>query len=356
VLPFLERLKDFWSGIDFYCWGGVMGELAFVHAARQSGTASRQLNYTVVGASDYPTRAVDTQRACREIVDCSVDLLVFVGGDGTARDIVDCEMGGQLVLGLPAGVKMHSGVFALNPESAADIVISLLHGELVGADRGEVRDIDEHELAQGRVNSRFYGELHVPIADAFLQHTKSGGRENEALAVEEIVASLIDVMETEPGLYLIGAGSTLNALKNSLGVQASLLGVDVWESFELEQRGTAPKVRQRYELKVLNADASALEQIVNNSQDKNVRIVLSFARNQGILFGRGNQQFSTEVIKRVGTDNILLVSTRTKLLSLQGRPLIVDTGDAALDKSLCGIVPILSGYEDSVYYQIDTQY
>ncbi len=348
IAVFLEALKDHLAQIEFYCWGGDMGESVLENFLSVSGCEN--LAYSVVGTSQNPTNASDTLKACKKLVGQKVDLLVFAGGDGTARDIVDCDIGNQAVLGLPTGVKMQSGVFALNPVAAAAIVIELLKGALVAARDREVRDIDELLLSKGTLNSRYYGELRVPEFDAFLQHTKSGGREVEGLAVQEIVAYLADFVRECPGIYLLGAGSTLFELKQILGIDASLLGVDVVEIL--------PNIANDAGIVLLakNADTKMLEKIVRDEGSRVVRCLLSFARNQGFLFGRGNQQFSEFVVAALSSDNLKIVSTRSKLLSLSGRPLIVDTGNPDLDASLCGMLPIITGYEDQVFYRVSQTY
>ena len=154
-----------------------------------------------------------------------VDLLLFAGGDGTARDIVDAVGLEVPVLGIPVGVKMQSGVFAISPDAAGELLLGLEAGELVDVRRQEVRDIDEEALRRGEVRSRFYGELSVPAEGRFLQHTKVGGRESEELVAAEIASWMAETME--PGcLYLSGPGSTTAAIMEQLGLANTLLGVD----------------------------------------------------------------------------------------------------------------------------------
>lgn len=341
VVQFLQALQPWAGQVEFYCWGGAMGESALKKVST---------TYHVVGSSPDSSNASDTRKACVALVAHGIDLLVFAGGDGTARDVVDSGINTQPVLGLPTGVKMHSGVFALGPVAAAEIIIGLLEGSLVGVQAGEVRDIDEEMLYLGKLNSRYYGELQVPVSNTFLQHTKSGGREDEALAVQDIVAFLSESILENPGIYLVGAGSTLFELKQSLGMTATLLGVDVVES--LAKAGNGVRCVQL----ATNADSEKLEHLVTGSGGRQAGILLSFARNQGFLYGRGNQQFSPSVIRAIGADQVRVVSTRTKLLSLEGRALIVDTGDSDLDASLCGMIPVVAGYEDHVFYRVMRSY
>jgi predicted polyphosphate/ATP-dependent NAD kinase len=242
------------------------------------------------------------------------------------------------VLGIPAGVKMHSGVFATTPEAAGSIIAALVEGGLVRAAIAEVRDLDEAALRQGVVRPTFYGEMAVPEAGGFLQHTKEGGRENEALAVEEIVAEVAERVADHPGVYVLGPGGTLSAVKSALGMEPTLIGVDVLrEGRQIGWDVDAPWLERRL---ALTAERATL--------------VLSFTRGQGFLLGRGNQQFSPAVLRRVGREHLWVVGTRTKLLSLEGRPLLVDTDDPDLDQEWSGLVEIVTGYRDSLLYRVDS--
>jgi predicted polyphosphate/ATP-dependent NAD kinase len=269
------------------------------------------------------------------MVEVGVDLLLFVGGDGTARNICNAVPASQPVLGIPAGVKMQSGVYAITPEAAGEMIIRLVRGELVDIRQQEVRDIDEEALRQGRVKSRYYGELLVPQEGRFMQQVKSGGREVEELVLQDIAETLLEEMEDDC-LYIIGPGSTTAGIMDVMGLENTLLGVDL--------------VRDR---QLLAADVSAadIRQALEN-QDGPVKIVITPIGGQGILLGRGNQQLTPEIIQRAGRDNLLVVATKTKITGLGGRPLLVDSNDPLLDQALAGYLPVLTGYRDRILYPV----
>ncbi|MEM7220524.1 MAG: NAD(+)/NADH kinase [Pseudomonadota bacterium] len=279
-----------------------------------------------------PTSAETTRSLAAALVERGVDLIVFVGGDGTARDVLDGCAGVRVpVVGVPAGVKMHSGVFATSPRRAAELVQRLLTGGLVGAIAAEVRDIDEAALRAGRVGAVTYGELLVPQLGGYLQHTKSGGREVEDLVLLEIAADLEASLAEHPGPVAIGPGSTCFAVKERLG-GSTLLGFDVVH---------------RGELLVGDASRAQLDALRGD-----VRLVLSFSRGQGFLLGRGNQQLSPTLLRRVGMRGTIIVSSRSKLATLEGRPLLVDSGEPGLDAELAGIAEIVSGFEDRLLHRV----
>ena len=176
--------------------------------------------------------AEDTRKAVHCMLATGIDIIVFAGGDGTARDIYDVVGDNFPVLGIPAGVKMHSGVFAVSPEAAGELLRELSRGGLVGLSRQEVRDIDEEAFRRDTVRSRFYGEMQVPGEGRYLQHTKVGGREDPGLVAADIAAGIVEDME-EGCTYLIGPGSTTAAIMEALGLPNTLLGVDAVRSGEL---------------------------------------------------------------------------------------------------------------------------
>lgn len=293
----------------------------------------------VLFRAEGPGCAEDTRRAARALQQAGVDLLLFVGGDGTARDIY-AAVGEQLpVLGLPSGVKMHSGVFAISPEAAAEVVLAMIAGELVDLRLQEVRDIDETAFRGGVVKSRFFGEMQVPEAGHFVQSTKDGGREVEELVLDDIAADLQERLEADTW-YLVGAGTTPRALMEALHLPNTLLGIDVVCNEE-----------------VVAADVSGreLEQMLANFTGR-VVLILSITGGQGSLIGRGNQQLTPAVLRRVGRENVWVLATKGKIKALGGRPLLMDSNDLALDKEWSGYIPVITGYHDQILYPLGTHF
>ena len=313
-------------------WGGTMG----AEAAAAAG-----LSATVLGTVEGESTGADTQRAVRALVAEGIDLLLFAGGDGTARDVASALEGLRdppLVLGVPAGVKMHSGVFAVTPEGAAEVITGLRTGALITRCEGEVRDIDEDAFRQGVVKTRFYGALAVPGAPRWVQATKVSGREQESLVLEEIAADIVARMDRSGNtLWVLGPGSTTAAIATHLGAEKTLLGVDVF----LHGACIAEDVTG--------------EALLALCEGKAVALVVTAISGQGHIFGRGNQQLSPAFLRRLGPEQWHIVATRSKLLTLKGRPLQVDTGDPALDRALSGYRPVITGFEDEVVYAVGAQ-
>ncbi|WP_339842634.1 ATP-NAD kinase family protein [uncultured Halopseudomonas sp.] len=316
VLPYAER-------IELLVAPGPMGadlaaELGFTHQ--------------VVGELDAQrTCAQDTCRLAAELVSQGVDLLLFAGGDGTARDICSSIKAGQLVLGIPAGVKIHSGVYAVNPRAAGELVSLLVRGELVRLGEAEVRDIDEDAFRQGKVRTRHFGELAIPEEGRFVQQVKQSGRETETLVLDDIAGWL---QEEDPQIgWIMGPGSTSLGLLEAMGLEGTLLGVDVLRDGQLL---------------ALDATEKQLWKLLEEGGEW--RILVTAIGGQGHILGRGNQQISPRVVRAVGTDNLLVVATKTKLKTLAGRPFLLDSGDADLDQELTGLRRVLSGYREEMLY------
>lgn len=320
----LKGLTDRSGDFRILTWGGEMGE----YSCREAGLDAR-----VIGASPSPSEPEHSRQAARALLEAGAQLLLFAGGDGTARDLVDAVGQSIPVLGVPAGCKMHSAVYAVNPEAAGRLLADLVSGGLVALDEAQVRDIDEEAFRRGRVQARHYGDLNVPAEGRYLQQVKSGGKEVEDLVITEIAASVIDNLEDHV-CYLVGSGSTVAMVMEQLGLPNTLLGVDIIRGGEL-----------------LAADVGA-ERILEVIGERPAQALVTVIGGQGHLFGRGNQQFSPAVIRRLGKSNIHILASRTKLATLQGRPFLVDTGEAQLDNELCGLWPVISGYEDTLLYRV----
>ena len=328
----VSRLETFFDGlescadvIEIHTWAGEMGaQYVPVH-----------FNTEILGESPQPSCADDTVHAVKEICRSHIDLLVFVGGDGTARNVVDgCD---ELtpVLGLPSGVKMQSGCFAVTPTAAAEVVKSMISADLVDLRLQEVRDLDEAAYRTGIVKSKFYGELHVPELGQFVQATKVGGIEVEDLVLDEISAE-VDERFDEEALWLIGPGTTTRAFMEYKGLDNTLLGVDVVKHGEVV---------------LSDATATQLELLLADWQGP-VQVLVTAIGGQGHVFGRGNQQFSPAVLRKVGKAAVTVVMTKTKLAGLNHRPLIIDSNDAELDADWSGFIEVVTGYHDQVIYPI----
>ena len=323
TLAALSVLKDL--AVDIVTYPAEMGE----DTARKAGFNPSVLGEIVSGK----TTAADTERAAKALYAVGVDLILFAGGDGTARNICHALPEQFPVLGIPAGVKIHSGVYAVTPKAAGEIVAMLVRGELVTLGEQEVRDIDEDAFRQGSVRAKYYGELLVPQEHRYLQNVKSGGKEVEELVLADIAADLIERMD-HATRYVMGSGSTVKAVMDELGLQNTLLGVDLIE----DQR-------------LIASDCTA-QALLEKTTGRPTKLVITIIGGQGHILGRGNQQLSPELIKQIGKENIIVIATKTKLAALQGRPLIVDSGDAELDEALAGVIAVITGYHDSVLYRI----
>lgn len=326
VLQTLSLLNDFRDQIQLITYPSIMGE----EVARQAGFIP-----IVIGHLESKhSKADDTRAAIKDLKAYGVDLVLFAGGDGTARDICQAIGTDQAVLGIPCGVKMHSGVYAINPSAAGELVKKLISGDLIRLREREVRDLDEDAFRNGEVKARYFGELLVPEDENYLQSVKSGRCHNEALVLQDIAAEVIENLDDE-ALYIIGSGTTTQAIMEELGLEGTLLGVDLMKSGQIIAKDVGEK-------EIL----SALE----NDQGK---IIITIMGGQGHIFGRGNQQISPEVVRRVGKDNIIVVASEEKLRTLKQKPLLLDTGDKELDSSLRGYLKIITGYQQTVLYSVN---
>ncbi|MCW8886616.1 MAG: ATP-NAD kinase family protein [Motiliproteus sp.] len=305
--------------------------------AQMGENIARELGFEpeVIGAIDSGhTSGEDTQRMAKTMAEAGVDLILFAGGDGTARDIYSAVSDSIAVLGIPAGVKIHSGVYAVTPKAAGEIVAMLVRGELVTLRDQEVRDIDEEAFRQGSVRAKYYGELLVPEEGRYLQHVKNGsGKEIEEIVLTDIAAEVVETME-DGVFYVIGSGTTVGAVMDELGLPNTLLGVDLVKDGEL-----------------VASDLTA-DQLLDHIGDDEARIVITVIGGQGHIIGRGNQQLSAELLKKVGRDNLIVIATKTKLKALEGRPLVVDSGDQALNHQLSGLIRVITGFKDAVLYRV----
>lgn len=280
----------------------------------------REIHYKTVGNVKIPdTSAEDTKKLAKEMLG-RVELIVFAGGDGTARDVVSTVGKSVPILGIPTGVKMYSGVFAVSPEKAAEVLVRFLRGEARREER-EVRDIDEDAFRRDEIRARTYGSALVPVVENLVQGSKEALRVNEAEELEALAEAVAEEILGSDGIYFLGSGSTLKRIKDKLGIDGTLLGVDVVEV----RNGTA---------KLLVKDAT--EEDLLRFLDRNPRVVVTVVGGLNFLFGRGNQQFSANVLRKIPKENILVVATPDKLTG----PIRVYTGDREVDGRLRGYIRV----------------
>ncbi len=312
-------------GLELITYPGEMG----ADAAAMGGLAA-----TVIGAIQAGrTTAEDTYRAARDMRDWPVDLLLFAGGDGTARDIYRAVGLDLPVLGIPAGVKMHSAVYAISPRHAGELASLYLQGSAGRLREAEVMDIDEEAFRRGIVAARLYGYLRVPYRRQMVQGVKAASPGAEQETARAIARAVIERMEAGC-LYIVGPGTTTRAVAAALGLEKTLLGVDVIADGRL-----------------LAADVSEA-QLLELMRGRRARIIVTPIGGQGYLFGRGNQPISPRVIEAVGPANVIVVAAPEKLQALGGRPLLVDSGDEAVDRLLCGYARVVTGYGEEAVCRV----
>jgi predicted polyphosphate/ATP-dependent NAD kinase len=317
LLPYKERLT-------IYTVNGNMGE----QTAKALG-----FKVEVVYNSAVITTPDDTEQAAKVLKDFGVDLVLFAGGDGTARNICHAIEDTIPVLGIPAGCKIHSGVYAITPKAAGRVVEMLVKGELVTLADADVMDIDEDAFRQGTVKAKRYGEMQTPSEVRYMQAVKNGGKETDELVLADIAAHVVSQMD-EDTFYIMGSGSTVEAIMEEMGLENTLLGVDLIKDQTLVAQDLTAK--QLFEL----------------THEQSTKLVITLIGGQGHIFGRGNQQLSPALIRAIGKENIIVVATKTKLQALNGRPLICDTGDGELDDELTGYIKVTTGFNDHIMYAV----
>ncbi|WP_462158727.1 ATP-NAD kinase family protein [Pseudoalteromonas sp. GB56] len=321
----LEQLLPYRTELTVFTVNGAMGE----NIAKELG-----FNVEVVYQSNELTTPDDTERAAQALVEQGVDLILFAGGDGTARNVCHAIGDEAPVLGIPAGCKIHSGVYAITPKAAGRVVEMLVKGELVTLAESDVMDIDEEAFRAGTVRAKRYGEMRVPSELRYVQAVKNGGgKEVDELVLADIAAYVVSEMD-EDWQYIMGSGSTVAAVMDEMGLENTLLGVDLVQDQVL-----------------IGQDMTAAD-LLAACQGKATKLVITLIGGQGHLFGRGNQQLSPELIRMIGKENIIVVATKSKLQALNGRPLISDTGNSELDDELSGYIQVTTGFNDHVLYAV----
>ena len=359
----LNVLLPYQDEITIYTVNNQMGE-----------QAAKILGFTVqLVYQTHPTntQAHDTEQAIVALLDQQVDVILFAGGDGTARNIAKIvalnadkhNLPQVPVLGIPAGCKIHSGVYAITPTAAGRVVELMVTKQLVTLTAGDVMDIDESLFRQGIVKAKRFGEMKIPSELRYIQAVKSGGKESDELVLQDISEAVISYMrDNEENLFIIGSGSTTDFLMQDLGLKNTLLGVDLVKNERLIANDVTEKQLWHQLVSVTQMDKTQhglTAQSTNSHKitQQKITLVITLIGGQGHIFGRGNQQLSPRIIRLIlaqkgAKNNIMIIASKTKLEALNNNPLICDTGDNELDQLLSGYIPIITGYNEQVLYPI----
>ncbi|MGD8565017.1 MAG: ATP-NAD kinase family protein [Candidatus Bathyarchaeota archaeon] len=324
AVEFLRQLKNLRIEVNFevVTCPGLMG-------GREAEVACLpvQILPMIVGKI---TTAEDTKKAVKLMVEKSVNLIVFVGGDGTAKDIYDVLKGSNevWVLGIPSGVKMYSGIFTVNVSDAVELFLAFAKGEAEIMEH-EIMDADEDAIRTDTMSIRLYGYLKGPFQPTRIQGVKQASPQtNDEKENQRAIARFILEEMTPKTTYILGPGTTIKCFASLLGVEKTLLGIDLYKEGKV----------------ILDVNE---KKILESVEDwKNTRILISPIGRQGILLGRGNQPISPEIIKRVGKERIIVAATKSKLQSIEGSVLRVDTGEPEIDKRLQGYIKVVTDYRE----------
>lgn len=317
----LEALLPLRKEIIVYAAPGQMGE-----------TLARNLGFetVVVGQAAAQTTAADTERAVDLLCGLHVDVLLFAGGDGTARNVCAAIHEGVPVVGVPAGVKIHSAVYATSPAAAGRALHACLTSA-VGTRQAEVMDLDEALYRSGGLQAALYGYMSVPVIRGVMQNPKAASHNNEN-DIGGICEEIKDqVRKAMPEVnFIFGAGSTVAAVEKALGLEGTLLGIDIMRGGKLVTKDVDERTLLAF------------------SKSGPCRLIVTAIGGQGHLFGRGNQQLSPPVIRQIGLENIWVVAASSKIYSLPDQCLFVDTGDDGLNEALRGYRRVIVGWQESL--------
>ncbi len=326
----LAPLVELASSVEWLCASGSMGqnllkELGFKH--------------TLVYQAKNPSEDLDTLELVKLLNQQDLDLVVFVGGDGTARNICSVIKPNLPVLGIPAGVKIHSGVYAITPKAAFKVLENILANKMVSLIEASVMDIDENAFREGHVKAKKYGTMLVPAEHEYIQATKVStsqlNKEHEVVYQADIAEFVIEQFDDDFH-YLIGSGTSCAAVMDALDLPNTLLGID-WVHQE--------KVMQQ------DLNEQAILELLAKFPGK-VKFIITIIGGQGHIIGRGNQQISAKVLTNLDKQDLIIIATKSKLAQLESKPLIIDSDDPQINQKFSGLHRVIVGYDDEIYYQI----
>ena len=322
------------------CYSGRMGSTWLIK--------TDSFDLEIIGETPVETSADDTIRLVDDLIDAGIDGILYAGGDGTTRDIANAlkisEKNGKIeatktpLIGVPAGVKMHSGCFATTPKAAAEVTLAFILGDLMVAIT-EIMDLDEEVYLKGEWRVRMYAEAYTPSSPKYMQGAKEQvERESEAETIEGMAEHVKNLIEDDDSLMVIfGSGGTMRQIGKHLGYELTLLGIDIYENGNIHN----------------DLNEQGLLELIKNHTGK-VQLLLSPMGGQGFLIGRGNLQLSADVLREIGIENILGIATPAKLLGLSS--VRIDTGDATLDSEFQTrkFIKLLQGYRVTRVIRVHT--
>jgi predicted polyphosphate/ATP-dependent NAD kinase len=321
----LEELEPIKSKLVFYTCPDYMGE----NVVKELNFEYKLVNHPIFkkNLSKYETTAEHTKIAAEILKNSDqIDLILFVGGDGTARDIADVIGTEKPSLGIPGGVKIYSSVFSINPKIAASIIMQYLWEE-AALKESEVLDINEEQYRKGKLVSKLYGYLLTPFNPDFTQPSKMGTPDSDLNNQERIAKKVIELLQKDV-YYLLGPGTTIKAISDELNLNKTILGIDLLINHQITE----------YDLNE--------EQILSLLNDRKMFIIVSPIGRQGFIFGRGNLQFTPRVLKAIGYKNIIIISTKFKIQNIPKQILRLDTRDPHLDEEMRGLYKVIVDYDD----------
>ena len=311
-------------------------KVSYLVAPREMGEnyfKGRDFDYQVADIEiNSPTTREDTINVTKYFLG-KCDIIVFAGGDGTARDVYSVVKDELPILGIPTGVKMHSGVFATTPESAGVLLRYFVEGKTEIIDT-EILDIDEEAYRQGVYRVKLFGYAKtINYSNLLVPNKEEIVSEKEEL--DEIARYVVELIMKNPEItYVIGPGSTTKSILRLLGINSNFLCTDIIRGLKLVK------------------SCANYEDLLSLTGE--LKLILTPIGKQGFLIGRGNQEIGPEFIKkvlkvdsgRIEKDNILVVSTVKKLYTFDC--LRIDTGDPNLDKLMSGVYKIIVGYNEFI--------
>jgi predicted polyphosphate/ATP-dependent NAD kinase len=351
----LEALQSLLSSslnrgdVDLEClgWGGRMGGTWMTEP-------TEKMTFTSIGLTPTETSVEETSQLVRDLVGGGVEAILYAGGDGTTRDIANTleSIGKEAqeipLIGVPGGVKMHSGCFATTPKAAAEVTLAFLLGDLRCAIT-EVMDLDEEIYQEGIWKVRMYGEAWTPSSPRFMQGAKEQvERTSESDTIEGLAQHVESLLSSHDDLMVIwGSGGTLRRMGEFCGEELTLLGIDILGPAVNGERQSHTDLNEQQLLEVI------AQHVDESCHERPRLLLLSPMGGQGFLIGRGNLQLSPDVLRMIGIENILGVATPAKLIGLNA--VRIDTGEVELDQvfQTKRFIKILQGFRTTRLIRIE---